>query len=126
LKILTGVGFSWEKSSYGSVPPGAITSGKTVHGEWLFIGRTTNGHISVRLGKVHPSHACIYVTHNGRVEAEAFYEVLVQRKERLEIQQPIDNSTTNGRYFGLNDMIHFINLFFFQRISAVFVGKMRL
>lgn len=70
--------FSWMSSSEGVVPAGAIATGKDGH-EDIFIGRAPfQGSLTV--GKVHPSHRCLYFPYNGKEERSSNYEVLVHKK----------------------------------------------
>lgn len=64
-------------SENGLVPDGAVPSGHNAMNELLYIAR---GHInsSVVVGKVHPSHGCLYVPFGGVEESIKQYEVLVE------------------------------------------------
>jgi hypothetical protein len=64
--------------SNGNVPQGAIKSNVTGDGEILYIGRVQNNK-SLTVGKIHPSHRCIYVPHQGKEHHYSHYEVLVKR-----------------------------------------------
>lgn len=72
--LLDTHGFSWETMCFGNVPHSAVPGGKD-GGDTLYIGRVShNG--SVTIGKVHPSHKCIYFPYGGREERSDCYEVL--------------------------------------------------
>ncbi|MDK2413146.1 DUF3421 domain-containing protein [Aphanizomenon sp. 202] len=72
------VTISWEPSSKGKVPPGALQGGISEDGEILYIGRVSvDGVVSV--GKVHPSHEVCYVPYGGSEHAHRDYEVLCVR-----------------------------------------------
>lgn len=66
----------WLAASNGNTPPNAISTGKTVKGEPLYIGRMEmNGRYLP--GKIHPSHECLYYALGGREHKTKEYEVLV-------------------------------------------------
>ncbi|XP_063903666.1 natterin-3-like [Zophobas morio] len=75
-KILCEKALRWLPSSNGGVPKGAIPAGRTINGETLYIGRTSLRNVTV-VGKVHPSHGCLYVPYDGKEVAYKQYEVLV-------------------------------------------------
>uniref|UniRef100_T1IXB6 Uncharacterized protein n=1 Tax=Strigamia maritima TaxID=126957 RepID=T1IXB6_STRMM len=66
----------WLPSSNGQVPSGAIQGGRTSNGEPLYIGRV-NHNGTLTIGKIHPSHGCIYIPYDGREHSNRNYEVLV-------------------------------------------------
>jgi len=86
----------WHKSSDGNVPKFAVCGGKDRR-ERLYIGRTctplndakTAFHEKLeirhqcdgasRVGKIHPSHHCLYVSYNGREYVFPTYEVLCHK-----------------------------------------------
>lgn len=65
-------------SGNGHVPSNAVSSGNQSNGEPLYVGRT-NHDGSLLVGKVHPSHGCIYVPFNGQEHRHEQYEVLVSQ-----------------------------------------------
>ncbi|XP_038219627.1 WW domain-binding protein 11-like [Zerene cesonia] len=65
----------WVPASNGSVPPGAISGGKTSTGEVLYVGRARH-QLSVTPGKVHPSHNCCYIGFAGAEVSHKMYDVL--------------------------------------------------
>lgn len=72
--------FLWEPASGGGVPPGAVATGKDGN-EDIYIGRAPfQGTITI--GKVHPSHGCLYLGFNGKEERSISYEVLVHKKRK--------------------------------------------
>ncbi|XP_047489621.1 uncharacterized protein LOC125039572 [Penaeus chinensis] len=72
------VTITWEPSSKGKCPPGALQGGISEDGEILYIGRVSvDGVVSV--GKVHPSHEVCYVPYGGSEHAHRDYEVLCVR-----------------------------------------------
>jgi len=75
-EALSGHGFSWVASGHGHVPPGAVATGNTNQGEPLYIGRA-HFQGSLTPGKVHRSHACLYIPYGGDEHAIKSYEVLV-------------------------------------------------
>lgn len=76
---MCGTGFSWVVSANGNVPPGTIQSGTQSDGTPLFVGRT-HFEGSLMVGKIHPSHGCIYVPYGGREQSVSSYEALVGRR----------------------------------------------
>lgn len=60
---LSGHGFSWISSGHGHVPAGAVVAGNN-SGEPLYIGRA-HFQGSLTPGKVHRSHACLYIPYGG-------------------------------------------------------------
>lgn len=78
-QVLCGTGFLWVSSGSGHVPDGAVVAGNQISGEPLYIGRASfNG--SVTPGKIHQSHACLYIPFGGVEHSISEYEVLVERK----------------------------------------------
>jgi hypothetical protein len=75
--VLDGTEFSWVDDMSGSVPPDAILGGQTVCGEPLYIGRVTHNN-ALTVGKIHPSHRCLYIPYADKEHAYSHYEVLVQ------------------------------------------------
>lgn len=70
--------FAWEFASHGSVPVGAVETGRTTDGEPLYTGRCVHEGTQTP-GKVQPSHGCLYIPFGG-VEHKIYeYEVLVQK-----------------------------------------------
>ncbi|XP_012254218.2 uncharacterized protein LOC105685009 [Athalia rosae] len=76
-EILMPADFHWVVSRNGQVPHGAVESGRTNSGEILYVGRGFQQGAPT-IGKVHPSHGCLYVPFGGREIAMREYEVLVQ------------------------------------------------
>jgi len=82
--------YAWESASDGRVAPGAVATGKDGNDD-IFIGRASfQGSLTV--GKVHPSHRCIYFPYNGKEERATNYEVLVYKKAKRELSH---NDFTN-------------------------------
>lgn len=104
---------AWEPASDGSVPPGAVSTGRD-GSEEIFIGRApfkgsiTVGKVNGKLSllsitflisisniefKVHPSHRCLYLPYGGREERVSHYEVLVFKKaKRKLVSSGLENS----------------------------------
>ncbi|XP_068147807.1 natterin-3-like [Drosophila tropicalis] len=70
-EVLVGKAYAWAPSSNGCVPGHAISTGKTRMGEPLYN--------SLTVGKVHPSHGCLYVPFGGKEISIKSYEVLVKK-----------------------------------------------
>uniref|UniRef100_A0A1I8NTG7 Uncharacterized protein n=1 Tax=Stomoxys calcitrans TaxID=35570 RepID=A0A1I8NTG7_STOCA len=75
-ELLLGDGYTWQPCFGASIPPNAISAGKTSSGEPLYVGR---GHYasSLTVGKVQPSHGCLYIPFQGGEIKLEKYEVLV-------------------------------------------------
>lgn len=69
--------FTWVHSSNGYIPPNAIPTGSTTSGETMYIGRGYHAG-GLTVGKVHPSHGCLYIPFDGQEVSIRDYEVLVQ------------------------------------------------
>lgn len=76
-EVLTGHGYGWAHATHGNIPPNAVFAG-SAHGERLYIGR---GHWqnSLTVGKVHPTHGCLYIAYGGSEVRLDNYEVLVRQ-----------------------------------------------
>lgn len=71
--------FAWIPASHGNVPERAVSTGSEC-GENLFVGRAPfEG--SMTIGKIHPSHACIYIPFNGNEIRLPDYEALIYTKK---------------------------------------------
>ncbi|XP_034475869.1 uncharacterized protein LOC117782883 [Drosophila innubila] len=76
LLILKDCELKWEQKSHGNVPWNALETGYAEGGEVLYTGRTIHEG-RMLLGKVHPSHMCLfYPTETQELRARS-YEVLV-------------------------------------------------
>lgn len=75
-ELLLGDGYSWQPCFGPNIPPNAISTGKTSSGEAVYVGR---GHYanSLTVGKVLPSHGCLYIPYQGGEIKLEKYEVLV-------------------------------------------------
>ncbi|CAD6208316.1 GSCOCG00003325001-RA-CDS [Cotesia congregata] len=68
--------FAWEFASNGVIPEGAVVGGQTSEGEPLYVGRVLhNGAQTV--GKIQPSHGCLYIPFDGEELSFRDYEILV-------------------------------------------------
>lgn len=67
----------WFPSSNGLLIGNELNVGKTLKGETLYIGRG-NYEGSITVGKVHPSHGCLYIPYGGREVSLTEYETLVE------------------------------------------------
>ncbi|XP_065369116.1 uncharacterized protein LOC135961541 [Calliphora vicina] len=76
-ELLVGENYTWQPCFGANIPPNAIQAGETVNGsEPLFIGRGHYGN-SLVVGKIQPSHACLYIPFAGEEIKLDKYEVLV-------------------------------------------------
>lgn len=67
----------WVSSSNGQIIENALNGGATMDGETLYIGRGIHEG-SLTVGKVHPSHGCLYIPFGGREVSLKQYETLVE------------------------------------------------
>ncbi|CAG9579625.1 unnamed protein product [Danaus chrysippus] len=75
-EVLVPAMFSWQFSSGGNVPPGAVEAGVTADGEKLYFGRVTQDGCTTP-GKIQQSHGVCYYPFDGEERNSADYEVLV-------------------------------------------------
>ncbi|CAH0583200.1 unnamed protein product [Chrysodeixis includens] len=75
-EVLVPAMFSWQFSTNGEVPPGAVVAGSTADGEKLYFGRVTHDGCTTP-GKIHPSHGTCYYPFDGEERSSAEYECLV-------------------------------------------------
>ncbi|XP_028168214.1 uncharacterized protein LOC135076793 isoform X2 [Ostrinia nubilalis] len=75
-EVLVPSMFSWQFSTNGEVPPGAVPAGSTDSGEKLYYGRVTHDGCTTP-GKIHPSHGVCYYPFDGEDRSSAEYEALV-------------------------------------------------
>ncbi|XP_077502820.1 natterin-4-like isoform X1 [Amblyomma americanum] len=74
--VTNGTPMTWVPAACGSVPTGAIQGGSCANGEPLYIGRTFHDG-TLAIGKVHPSHGCLYIPYGGQEHRYTEYEVFV-------------------------------------------------
>lgn len=105
--------FDWGVYSNGEVPPTAVSGGETNDEEKLYIGRTlSNGDVTLGrtwlhepinlpyesvintqlVGKIHPSHGCLYVPWDGKEYRYTSYEVLIARWQPKSLQHLCRNT----------------------------------
>ncbi|XP_045767991.1 uncharacterized protein LOC123869214 isoform X2 [Maniola jurtina] len=75
-EVLVPAMFSWQFSTGGNVPPGAVEAGMTADGEKLYFGRVTHDGCTTP-GKIHQSHGVCYYPFDGEERSSAEYECLV-------------------------------------------------
>ncbi|CAB3236036.1 unnamed protein product [Arctia plantaginis] len=75
-EVLVPAMFSWQFSTNGQVPPGAVEAGQTADGEKLYYGRVTHDGCTTP-GKIQPSHGCCYYPFGGEERNSTEYECLV-------------------------------------------------
>lgn len=66
----------WVPTSGENIPPNAVPGGQTEEGETLFVGRV-NHEGTVTIGKVQPSHKCLYIPFAGQEVPFPDFEILV-------------------------------------------------
>ncbi|KAG0425867.1 hypothetical protein HPB47_026992 [Ixodes persulcatus] len=74
--ISEGSQFDWVPASDGRLANGAVQGGSCSSGEPLYIGRTFHEG-TLTIGKVQPSHRCLYIPYGGEEHRYSDYEVLV-------------------------------------------------
>ncbi|XP_014223781.1 natterin-1-like [Trichogramma pretiosum] len=74
-EVLVEREFQWIPCSDGSVPGDAVVAGQTCDGEALYVGRVYHDGAQT-VGKVQPSHGCLYVPFDGEERSFTHYEVL--------------------------------------------------
>uniref|UniRef100_A0A034VM26 Uncharacterized protein n=1 Tax=Bactrocera dorsalis TaxID=27457 RepID=A0A034VM26_BACDO len=79
-EVLVGQGYAWVPCYGGAVPPNAVRSGTTRNGEPLYIGRGHHAN-SLTVGKIHPSHGCLYIPFGGKELNFHSYEVLIAKTD---------------------------------------------
>ncbi|XP_061384463.1 uncharacterized protein LOC116769236 [Danaus plexippus] len=75
-EVLVPAMFSWQFSSGGNVPPGAVEAGVTADGEKLYFGRVTQDGCTTP-GKIQQSHGVCYYPFDGEERNSSEYECLV-------------------------------------------------
>ncbi|GJQ66922.1 hypothetical protein Trydic_g7941 [Trypoxylus dichotomus] len=75
-EIMVECKLKWQHCNGVHIPPNAVPGGRTSTGETLYIGRANHGG-SLCVGKVHPSHRCLYLPFGGREISVKSFEILV-------------------------------------------------
>ncbi|XP_044751163.1 natterin-3-like isoform X2 [Coccinella septempunctata] len=78
-KVLVEKKLHWIHNVGGHIPPGAVPAGRTLSGEQLYVGRKKVAGSAMAVGKVHPSHGCLYVPFAGQEMSYRDYEILVYK-----------------------------------------------
>jgi hypothetical protein len=60
----------------GIIERGAIIGGRTANGENLYIGKVQHEN-TLEIGKIHPSHKCMYIPYYGKEIKFTNYKILV-------------------------------------------------
>jgi len=68
---------TWVATTGDTIPENAIPGGLSMEGETLYIGRAPHEG-SLAIGKVHPSHAVLYISYGGAEIGYPEYEILVK------------------------------------------------
>jgi hypothetical protein len=68
---------SWVEGTGDTIPENAIRGGTSLEGEPLYIGRASHEGAQT-IGKVHPSHACLYISYGGAEISYPEYQILVK------------------------------------------------
>ncbi|KAK9753733.1 Protein of unknown function (DUF3421) [Popillia japonica] len=75
-EIMVESKLSWQHCDGIRIPPTAVPGGRTATGETLYIGRAHHSG-SLSVGKVHPSHRCLYIPFGGKEVPVKSFEILV-------------------------------------------------
>ncbi|XP_051165002.1 uncharacterized protein LOC127283912 isoform X2 [Leptopilina boulardi] len=75
-EVLCNSSSMWVPTSGENIPPNAVPGGQTEEGETLFVGRV-NHEGTVTIGKVQPSHKCLYIPFAGQEVSFPEFEILV-------------------------------------------------
>lgn len=75
-EVLCSSSSMWVPTSGENIPPNAVPGGQTEEGETLFVGRV-NHEGTVTIGKVQPSHKCLYIPFAGQEVPFPDFEILV-------------------------------------------------
>lgn len=75
-EVLCSSASMWVPTSGENIPPNAVPGGQTEDGETLFVGRV-NHEGTVTIGKVQPSHKCLYIPFAGQEVPFTDFEILV-------------------------------------------------
>ncbi|XP_023292281.2 uncharacterized protein LOC111675701 [Lucilia cuprina] len=110
-EVLVGPGYGWCPCENGDVPSNAVSSGVTSSGEPLYIGRGHHAN-SLSVGKVHPSHSCLYIPFGGQETSLSSYEVLVCENNDKWMPSPLDHTPHDAVVAGYD-----------SDGTAIFVGR---
>lgn len=75
-EVLCAIPHEWIETRKDEIPPGALEAGYAETGERLYIGRIRHKG-SMCIGKVHPSHKCLYISFGGKEIAYKSYQIFV-------------------------------------------------
>ncbi|CAH0548099.1 unnamed protein product [Brassicogethes aeneus] len=76
-EVLCDFNGSWLACNGANIPANAVPAGQSEDGEPLYVGRVVHdGNLTV--GKVQPSHGCVYIPYGGQELGFPDYEILVQ------------------------------------------------
>lgn len=119
MQVLTGDSscVSWEPSSQGVSVANAISTDRMGHEE-IYIGRAPFSS-SLTVGRIQPSHRCLYIPYNGKEHRIEHYEVLVYKPKtdmgawrvgagkNVKTNQPlIPSLVSNCKNLGSNATLH--------------------
>ncbi|XP_065367351.1 uncharacterized protein LOC135960076 [Calliphora vicina] len=110
-EVLVGPGYGWCPCENGAVPSTAVSSGETSCCEPLYIGRGHHAN-SLSVGKIHPSHGCLYIPFAGQETKLCTYEVLVCENNDKWLPSSLDHIPHNAVVAGFD-----------SDGTAIFVGR---
>lgn len=77
-----GLEIEWVHTNGDNIPNGSLQGGGTQSGEPLYIGRVQHEGTQT-IGKVQPSHGCLYIPYGGSEHNYCDYEILVCKRITL-------------------------------------------
>ncbi|XP_055846081.1 uncharacterized protein LOC129912022 [Episyrphus balteatus] len=81
-EILVGEDYRFISCPIDTIPQNAVRAGNTVDGEPLYVGRGMwEG--SETVGKIHPTHHCLYIPFGGDEQRLESYEVLIREPSHV-------------------------------------------
>lgn len=75
-EVLCNISHEWRETRKDEIPPGALEAGYAETGERLYIGRIKHKG-NMCLGKVQPSHECLYIVFGGKEIAYKSYQIFI-------------------------------------------------
>lgn len=77
-EVLCNMAHEWKEARKDEIPEGALEAGYSETGEKLYIGRIKHKD-SLCLGKVQPSHKCLYIVFAGKEVAYKAYQIFISK-----------------------------------------------
>ncbi|XP_055918204.1 uncharacterized protein LOC129950333 [Eupeodes corollae] len=94
-EVLVGENYRFVNCPTHTIPVDAVRAGNTVDGEPLYIGRCSfEG--SETVGKIHPTHRCLYIPYGGEEHRMDCYEVLISDPVHIWVPGSLHNVPPNA------------------------------